>query len=262
MNIPIVLTSARRPVGGGWRLPVWLVLLLLANSTQAAATLPSALLSVTTDGSTQDYSVNLQLLLLLTALTFLPALLMATTSFARILIVLAILKQAVGLQQVPPSRLLIGIALILTFFVMRPVLDEIWAQSVEPYMAETLSFRDAAKQAALPLHAFMRRQTRKNDLQQFMVMAGDSDQTAAEDVPLTTLIPAFLCSELKTGFQMGFLIFLPFLVIDLLVASILMALGMIMLSPLIISLPFKLMLFVLVDGWTLVIASTVRSFSI
>ncbi|MCL6269536.1 flagellar type III secretion system pore protein FliP [Sansalvadorimonas sp. 2012CJ34-2] len=217
-------------------------------------------LTVSSGGATQDYSISLQILLLLTALTFLPTALMAMTSFTRILIVLAILRQALGLQQTPPTRLLIGLALILTLFIMRPIFEEIRTKAVEPYLNEQIAFQDAARETIAPLHRFMLSQTRKTDLEQFFVLSGEPQPQSQADIPITTLMPAFLTSELKTAFQIGFMIFLPFLVIDLIIASILMALGMMMLSPLIISLPFKLMLFVLVDGWGMTVGSLARSF--
>ncbi len=218
------------------------------------------LFSVTSGDFTQDYSVSLQILLILTALTFLPTALMTMTSFTRVLIVLAILRQALGLQQTPPTRLLIGLALILTLFIMRPVFEEIRARAIEPYLSEKLSFQESIREALVPLHRFMLSQTRKADLEQFFILSGEQQPNKKEDIPLSTLMPAFLTSELKTAFQIGFMIFLPFLVIDLIIASILMALGMMMLSPLIISLPFKLMLFVLVDGWGMTVGSLARSF--
>ena len=224
----------------------------------AASNLP--LLTVTGGGATQDYSVSLQILLILTALTFLPTALMTMTSFTRILIVLAILRQALGLQQTPPTRLLIGLALILTLFIMHPVFEDIRARAVEPYMNEELSFLDSVKEGLIPLHKFMLHQTRQADLEQFFVLSGEQPPSSLSETPLTTLIPAFLTSELKTAFQIGFMVFLPFLVIDLIIASVLMALGMMMLSPLIISLPFKLMLFVLVDGWGMIVGTLARSF--
>ena len=235
-------------------------LLLLPSLAGAAAQVP--LLSVTSGGGSEDYSVNLQIFLVLTALTFLPTLLMVTTSFTRILIVLAILKQALGLQQIPPSKVLVGMALILTGFVMRPVFEEIWTTAVNPYLEEKMTFRESIERAGIPIHRFMRLQTRTVELEQFITLADDPKDLPPEDIPFSTLIPAFLSSELKTGFQMGFLIFLPFLLIDLLVASILMALGMIMLSPLVVSAPLKLLLFVLVDGWGLLVGSTIKSFAL
>lgn len=245
-----------------------LLVMLLPALGYAETQLP--LITVASTGDRQDYSVNIQILLLLTTLSLLPGLLMVTTSFTRVLIVLAILRQALGLQQIPPTRVLIAVALILTAFIMKPVFDDIWQTSIAPYLEEQITFRKASEKAILPLQQFMLRHTRKDDLEQFVILSREQasgkvaqpQAVVPEEVPLTTLIPAFLSSEIKTAMQMGFMIFLPFLVIDLLVASLLMALGMIMLSPLIISLPLKLLLFILVDGWGMIMAGTVRSFSL
>ena len=231
--------------------------LLLTGAAYAAPAMP--LISVTDGDVTRDYSLNLQILLLLTALTLLPAALLCMTSFTRFIIVLAILRQALGLQQTPPNRVLISIALFLTLFVMRPVFDTIWEEAIDPWMREQLTFQEAVATARDPIHRFMQINTRTTDLEQFMTLSGADANISADDIPLTTLIPAFLTSELKTAFQIGFLLFLPFLVIDLIVSSILMALGMIMLSPLVISLPLKLMVFVLVDGWNLTVSSLAGS---
>ena len=247
----------------------WAALALLTLPLMAQAVQQLPLLSVSNGSSQQDYSVNLQILLLLTTLSFLPGLLMVATSFTRVLIVLAILRQGLGLQQIPPTRVLIATALILTGFIMKPVFEQIWQQAVEPYLEERMQFRQAIEVAGQPLHQFMLGQTRKADMEQFLVLSreipaiqnrGNRPDVRSEDIPFSVLMPAFLSSEIKTSLQMGFLILLPFLVIDLLVASILMALGMIMLSPMLISLPFKLLLFVLVDGWSLVVSGTIRSF--
>ena len=247
----------------------WAALALLTLPLMAQAVQQLPLLSVSSGSSQQDYSVNLQILLVLTTLSFLPGLLMVATSFTRVLIVLAILRQGLGLQQIPPTRVLIATALILTGFIMKPVFEQIWQQAVEPYLEERMQFRQAIEVAGQPLHQFMLGQTRKADMEQFLVLSreipaiqdrGNRPDVRSEDIPFSVLMPAFLSSEIKTSLQMGFLILLPFLVIDLLVASILMALGMIMLSPMLISLPFKLLLFVLVDGWSLVVSGTIRSF--
>ncbi|MGI2030076.1 flagellar type III secretion system pore protein FliP [Endozoicomonas acroporae] len=249
---------------------LWIPVTLLILPAVSEASLQLPLLSVTSGDNQQDYTVNLQIFLILTALAFLPGLLMVTTSFTRVLIVLAILRQALGLQQTPPTRILIAAALILTAFIMKPVFNEIREQAVEPYLAERMPFREAIEVAGLPLHQFMLKQTRKVDMEQFLVLAGEispvddsggKPDVVPENIPFSVLMPAFLSSEIKTSLQMGLMILLPFLVIDLLVASILMALGMIMLSPMLISLPFKLLLFVLVDGWGLIMAGTIRSFS-
>lgn len=252
----------------GLRIPVTALLLILPTVAEASPQLP--LLSVTSGDNQQDYTVNLQIFIILTVLAFLPGLLMVTTSFTRVLIVLAILRQALGLQQTPPTRVLIASALILTVFIMKPVFNEIREQAVEPYLEERMPFREAIEVAGGPLHQFMLKQTRKVDMEQFLVLSGeispvddggDKPDVVPENIPFSLLMPAFLSSEIKTSLQMGLMILLPFLVIDLLVASILMALGMIMLSPMLISLPFKLLLFVLVDGWGLIMAGTIRSFS-
>lgn len=210
-------------------------------------------------GGGQSYSVNLQILIFMTLLTVLPGLLLATTSFIRIIIVLSILRQAIGLGQTPTNQILIGIALFMTYFIMSPVIQDINTQAVQPYLAEKIDFPNAMQTVQKPLRNFMLNQTRKNDLSLFENMAGKTPD-ALDDVSLTVLIPAFITSELKTAFQIGFIIFLPFLIIDLVVASVLMAMGMMMLSPLIISLPFKIMLFVMVDGWTLILGSLASSF--
>lgn len=220
-------------------------------------------LSVTTnsDGS-QDYSVTLQILAIMTALTFLPAIIMMMTSFTRIIIVFAILRQALGLQQSPSSQIMIGLALFLTLFIMSPVLNEINRASITPYINEQIDGKQALAQAAKPMQDFMLGQTRESDIKLFMDIGDYEAVDGPEDVPFVVLIPAFVTSELKTAFQIGFIIFIPFLVIDIVVSSVLMAMGMMMLSPLIISLPFKIMLFVLVDGWALVIGSLAASFNV
>jgi len=214
-------------------------------------------------GSTQ-YSVPVQTLLLLTALGFLPALLLLTTSFTRIVIVLSLLRMALGTQTAPPNQVIIGLSLFLTFFVMGPTFDRIYEQAYVPYSQQKLSFEQAGNAAAVPLKEFMLKHTRANDLDLFVRMAR-LDKTAAGarpvDLPIRVVIPAFATSELKTAFQIGFMVFIPFLVIDMVVASVLMSMGMMMLSPVLVSLPFKLMLFVLADGWNLLIGSLVASFS-
>ncbi|MBE0493855.1 MAG: flagellar type III secretion system pore protein FliP [Thiomicrospira sp.] len=207
----------------------------------------------------QDYSLTLQILLLMTGLTLLPAALIATTSFLRIIIVLALLRQALGTMQTPSGQVLIGLALFLTLFIMSPVLDRIYNTAVSPYLEEQMDFRQAVDLAVIPMHQFMIEQTRESDLGMFAEMAGIS-LISPEEVPLRVLVPAFMTSELKTAFQIGFMIFIPFLIIDLVIASLLMSMGMMMLSPMIISLPFKLMLFVLIDGWALVVGTLANSF--
>lgn len=218
-------------------------------------------LSVTTNGDgTQTYTLTLQVLALMTALTLLPSLLLAMTSFTRIIIVLAILRQALGTAQTPSSQILIALALFMTAFIMTPVIDAVNAEAVTPYMENKLDLAAAFSKAQGPVRDFMLAQTRETDLKLFADLARHPEISDRASTPFTLLVPAFVTSELKTGFQIGFLIFIPFLVIDLVVASLLMSMGMMMLSPLIISLPFKIMLFVLVDGWSLVVGSLAASF--
>lgn len=218
------------------------------------------ILTVTNDGDSEQYSVTLQVLVLMTALSFLPAGLLMLTSFTRIIIVLAILRQAMGLQQTPPNRVLIGMALALTLLIMTPIFEAIYTAAVTPYLNEELGLLETLKVAAEPIKGFMLSNTRETDLAQFLGIANMTPPDKPEDVSFSVLIPAFVTSELKTAFQIGFIIYLPFLVIDLVVASVLMAMGMIMLSPQMISLPFKLMLFVLVDGWALTMGTLASSF--
>ncbi len=211
-------------------------------------------------GSGAPLSLSLQLLLLMSVLTLLPSVLLLMTSFTRILIVLSILRQALGLQQTPPNQLLVGLALFLSAFVMKPVIDDIAANAVAPARAGAISTEQGVAVAGASLHRFMMAQTREKDLKLFADLAEAAPFARAEDVPFTILLPAFVTSELKSAFMIGFLIFLPFLVIDLMVSATLMALGMMMLSPTLVSLPFKLLLFVLVDGWALVMGSLASSF--
>lgn len=246
----------------------WLLLglLLLAPSVlaQSAAdplSMPAITLSTDQEGE-QTYSVSLQILLLMSALTFIPAFVMMMTSFTRIIIVFSILRQALGLQQSPSSQILVGLALFLTLFVMAPVFERINETALQPYLAEELTPQQAVDAASIPLRGFMLAQTRETDLELFVRLARRTDLASPDDVPFHILVPAFVTSELKTAFQIGFMIFIPFLVIDLVVASVLMAMGMMMLSPLIISLPFKIMLFVLVDGWALIIGTLAASFAL
>ncbi len=220
--------------------------------------IPAFTVETDAEGS-QDYTLTMQILLLMTGLTLLPAALIATTSFLRIVIVLALLRQALGTMQTPSNQVLIGLALFLTLFIMGPVLDKIYNEAVSPYLEEEIQFKEAVERGSKPMHQFMLQQTREDDLGMFAEMA-DVTLSDPQAVPFQVLIPAFMVSELKTAFQIGFMIFIPFLIIDLVVASLLMAMGMMMLSPMIISLPFKLMLFVLIDGWVLVVGTLANSF--
>ncbi|WP_304641187.1 flagellar type III secretion system pore protein FliP [Pseudomonas sp.] len=246
----------------------WLLLLLaLASPTVLAQTagdplsIPAVTLGTDAEGQ-PTYSVSLQILLLMSALTFIPAFVMMMTSFTRIIIVFSILRQALGLQQTPSNQILVGLALFLTIFIMAPIFERINETALQPYLAEELSPQQALEQASLPLRDFMLAQTRETDLELFVRLARRTDLTSPDEVPFQILVPAFVTSELKTAFQIGFMIFIPFLIIDLVVASVLMAMGMMMLSPLIISLPFKIMLFVLVDGWALIIGTLAASFAV
>lgn len=210
----------------------------------------------------QNYTVTLQILALMTMLTLLPAALIMMTSFTRIIIVLAILRQAMGVQSTPSNQILIGLSLFLTFFIMNPVLQTAYQQGIAPYIEGQLAPLPALEKTAEPFKAFMLAQTRESDLALFADIHGNLTLNSKEDVPFSLLMPAFITSELKTAFQIGFLIFIPFLIIDLVVASVLMAMGMMMLSPMLISLPFKLMLFVLIDGWALLMGTLASSFYI
>jgi flagellar biosynthetic protein FliP len=212
-------------------------------------------------GGGTTYSVPVQTLLVFTALSFLPAVLLLMTSFTRIVIVLGLMRQALGLQTTPPNQVLVGMALFLTFFVMSPTLDRIYDEAYKPYTEQKIAFEEAVTKGADPLRAFMSRQTRESDLALFARIARIDKSVPAEQVPMRVLIPAFVTSELKTAFQIGFLVFVPFLMIDLIVASLLMSMGMMMVSPVLVALPFKLMLFVLADGWNLLIGSLVSSFA-
>ncbi len=240
----------------------WLLLLglILPGLAHADAAIPALSLVASPDGG-KTWSVSIQILMLMTALTLLPALLLAMTSFTRIVIVLAILRQALGMPQTPPNQVLVGLALFLTFFIMGPVLNRVNTDALQPYLAGTLTLPAAADKAQGPIREFMLSQTREPDLALFAGLSGKEGFDKPEDVPLTVLLPSFLTSELKTAFQIGFLTFVPFLVIDLVVSSVLMSMGMMMLSPMIISLPFKIMLFVLVDGWGLIVGTLATSFA-
>jgi flagellar biosynthesis protein FliP len=211
-------------------------------------------------GGGQTYTLSLQTLLLLTALSFLPAALMMMTSFTRIIIVLSLLRQALGTQSAPPNQVLIGLALFLTLFVMGPVFDKIYTDAYQPLSENKITMMQALDKGAAPLKTFMMKQTRQSDLALYVKLSNSPQLQGPDDVPLRVLVPAFITSELKTAFQISFAIFIPFLIIDMVVASVLMSMGMMMVSPAIVSLPFKLMLFVLVDGWQLLIGSLAQSF--
>ncbi len=239
------------------------ILLAMILLAPAAALAEPGLTAVTVQGAPgggQTYSLTLQVLLLMTAVTLLPAIVLMMTAFTRIVIVLGILRQALGAGQTPPNQVLIGLALFLTLFVMSPVIDRVNSDAVQPYVAGSIDAPSALSRAVVPLKGFMLAQTRESDIATFVRISGGKGYASPQDVPLTVLVPAFVTSELKTAFIIGFLIFIPFVIIDLVVASVLMSMGMMMLSPVLISLPFKLMLFVLVDGWSLVMGTLASSF--
>jgi flagellar biosynthetic protein FliP len=233
--------------------------MLLPGLAAAQAALPAVAIKTAADGA-QSYSLSFQLLILMTVLTLLPAILLAMTAFTRIIIVLSILRQALGMSTTPSNQVLTGLALFLTFFVMSTTLDQAYGNGIKPYMDGHLAGEIAIERTVAPLKKFMLAQTRENDLQLFTKLAGRTQFASPEDVPLTVLLPTFITSELKTAFQIGFMVFIPFLVIDLVVASVLMSMGMMMLSPVLVSLPFKIMLFVVVDGWTLLMGTLAASF--
>lgn len=240
-----------------------LLILLAAPAAGQAATgqadaAGSAIAAIAGNG--QQLTTSLQLLLLMSILTILPSIILMMTSFTRIIIVLSILRQALGLGQTPPNQVLVGMALFLSLFIMKPQIEQISAEAYQPYQQNEIALEEALSRSAAVMHRFMVNQTRQNDLRLFASLSGDEKYRDAQDIPYTTLLPAFVMSELKTAFIIGFLIFLPFLVIDLVVAATLTALGMVMLSPTLISLPFKLLLFVLVDGWALTMGSLAASF--
>ncbi len=234
------------------------VLLLLPLAFAANAQEPIAMVTDAVEG--QSYSLSIQILVLMTLLTLLPAAILSMSAFVRVIIVLSILRQALGTAQTPPNQVLLGIALFLTFFVMSPVISDIHQHAAQPYIDGEMAAAEAFEKALAPLRTFMLNQTRDSDLGLFAGIAGRSDISSADEVPMSILIPSFMVSELKTAFQIGFLVFIPFLVIDLVVSSVLMSMGMMMLSPMLISLPFKIMLFVLVDGWALLLGTLASSF--
>ena len=249
-----------------WFVPLALFLLLspLVAWAQGAGTAAGGLPALTSTpaaGGGQTYTLSLQTLLTLSALTFIPAVLLMMTSFTRIIIVLSLLRHALGTQTSPPNQIMVGLALFLTFFIMSPVLDKIYVDAYQPFSESRITFNQAVERGASPLRSFMTKQTRESDLGLFARLANLPSVGSASEVPMRVLIPAFVTSELKTAFQIGFIIFIPFLIIDMVVASVLMSMGMMMMSPVMISLPFKLMLFVLVDGWHLLMGSLVMSFA-
>ena len=238
---------------------VFAALALPSLALAQSAGLP-AFTSTPSSGGGQTYTLSLQTLLLLTSLSFLPAVMLMMTSFTRIVIVLSLLRMALGTQSTPPNQVLIGLALFLTFFVKSPTLDRIYTDAYQPLSENRIELGEALDKGAVPLRAFMLKQTRETDLALFARMSNTNGLKSPDDVPMRILIPAFITSELKTAFQIGFAVFIPFLIIDMVVASVLMAMGMMMVSPMLVSLPFKIILFVLVDGWNLLLGSLAQSF--
>jgi flagellar biosynthetic protein FliP len=236
---------------------------ILGASSYACAqgvTIPSVNFSMKNTSNPKEVVSAIQIIILMTVLTLAPAILILMTSFTRLIIVFSFLRQALGTQQMPPNQVLVGMSLFLTFFIMSPVFEKMNEDAIKPYMAGQMSQDDALNKALVPLRKFMFTQTRESDLTLFIKLSRTANPKTRADVPTTVLIPAFVISELKTAFNIGFIIYLPFLVIDMIVASVLMALGMMMLPPIVISLPFKIMIFVLVDGWGLIVGSMVKSF--
>lgn len=227
---------------------------------QAQVTLPNLSLGLKSTNNPQEIVSAVKIILMLTVLTLAPAILIMMTAFTRIIIVLSFVRQALGTQQMPPNQLLVGLALFLTLFVMSPFFNKINEDALQPFLNNQITQEQATEKALAPIRVFMFHQTRSADLQLFVSMSKTAPPKTRADVPTIVLIPAFVLSELKTAFQIGFIIYLPFLVIDMVAASVLMAMGMMMLPPVVISLPFKIMIFVLVDGWALLVGSLVKSF--
>jgi flagellar biosynthetic protein FliP len=252
----------------GARMLTWPLLLLTASGAMAQGIAPVPASSTATlpllvgqGGGGSSYSVPIQTLLFFTALSFLPAVLLMMTGFTRIAIVLSLMRQAIGTQAAPPNQVVVGLSLFLTLFVMGPTLDKVYKDAYEPFSTSQISFNEALERGEKPMRQFMLKQTRQSDLGLFVRLARIEGEVKPENVPFRVLVPAFVTSELKSAFQIGFLIFIPFLVIDMIVASVLMSLGMMMLSPVLVALPFKLMLFVLADGWNLLLGSLAASFA-
>ncbi len=249
----------------GWKMvlvlgSLFLLAWLALPQGAQAQPIPKVSLSIGNGKNPGDLAVTIEILLLLTILSLAPAILILTTSFTRIIVVLHFLRQALGLQQMPPNQLLIGLALFLTYFIMHPVFSQINDQALQPYLKKKISYEEALKKGQEPLRKFMLNQTREKDLALFVSLDHSPKPKNEWDVPVYKIVPAFVISELRLAFQIGFLLYIPFLVIDLVVASVLMSMGMLMLPPVMISLPFKILLFVMVDGWYLIIGSMVHSF--
>jgi len=255
------MDSDRKPARGLARAALVAALVALPAAAAFAQGAPGLPLLVGQGAGGTNYSVPIQTLLFFTALTFLPAILLMMTGFTRIVIVLSLFRQAIGTQAAPPNQVIVGLSLFLTFFVMSPTIDKVYSQAWEPYQSSQISFSEAINRGQVPMREFMLKQTRQSDVQLFAKIARLPANIKGADVPFKVLVPAFVASELKSAFQIGFLIFIPFLIIDMIVASVLMSLGMMMLSPVLVALPFKLMLFVLADGWNLLLGSLAASFA-
>ena len=257
----LVTTSGLRFVSRAFPILVALMLAVMPSLASAQATIPLMTVQPSASGGS-EYATSIQILLVMTLLTLVPAALITMTSFTRILIVLAILRQALGTAQTPSNQIILGLSLFLSLFIMAPVFEVACTHALHPYPNETIAFGEAVAAAKAPFREFMFGQTRETDLMLFADLGGYGAFASRDDVPMVVLLPSFLTSELKTAFQIGFLMFVPFLIIDLVVAAVLMSMGMMMLSPMLISLPFKLMLFVLIDGWSLIAATLVSSFAV
>ena len=260
MNPPS-LTSRQTQRAWAACLTAGLVLLLTARIASAQTQMAPLNLNMNLGGQPAEMSTAIQVLIFMTVLSLAPAIIMLMTSFTRVVIVLGFVRTALGVQSAPSNQIVVGLSLFLTLFIMAPVANRINTEALQPYSAKQISFEEAGKRASVPLRQFMLKQTRPGEVEFFLGLGG-SGPTAIDDLPLTVVIPAFIVSELRTAFQMGFLVFIPFMVIDFLVASTLMAMGMMMMPPTVVSLPFKLLLFVLVDGWHLIIRSLVQSFGL
>ena len=254
-------SSALQVVSRAFPMLIALMLAVMPSLASAQATIPLMTVQPSASGGS-EYATSIQILLVMTLLTLVPAALITMTSFTRILIVLAILRQALGTAQTPSNQIILGLSLFLSLFIMAPVFEVAWTNALQPYLNETIAFGEAVDAAKAPFREFMFGQTRETDLMLFADLGGYGAFASRDDVPMVVLLPSFLTSELKTAFQIGFLMFVPFLIIDLVVAAVLMSMGMMMLSPMLISLPFKLMLFVLIDGWSLIAATLVSSFAV
>jgi flagellar biosynthetic protein FliP len=243
-----------------WRWLLAVLVVLLPQVLAAQSVIPKVTLGVEESSSPSDFVLTMQIVFLLTILTLAPSILIMMTSFTRLVIVFHFLRSALGTQTVPSNQILIGLALFITFFIMRPVINEVNEQALQPYLQEEITQAEAFKRAEVPISAFMLKQTREKDIQLFLNLRGQEVPDTPDKLPFLTLIPAYIISELKTAFQIGFLLYLPMLVIDVIVASVLLSMGMMMLPPIMISMPFKILLFVLVDGWYLTVESIVKGF--